>query len=273
MVRQNSPKNASNIEKAADYSGYSKEDLLKLIDLEMAKPEKKIDGDLVDAYVKAALLKDQDTLPDYEAKMPQPGSRVIKLNSARRKRKKRAVIALAACISVLVVVFLTPISSYAFNFSIIDTLATWYRDKVTIKPGNMTSSQQEIYTNEEIQKELENKGITSLMLPHYETNLYMPTYYKINENEIGYEVSIHYTCDKKTIKYFAVQYKDKHKLTDINLHGMYPSGQEIRIQDKLYLWIQFKENNRIIFTNDATYYDINVPFDLETTKKMVETIY
>lgn len=273
MVRQNSPKNASNIEKAADYSGYSKEDLLKLIDLEMAKPEKKIDGDLVDAYVKAALLKDQDTLPAFEAAMPQPGSRVIKLKSARRKRKKRALIALAACISVLIVVFLTPISSYAFNFSIIDTLATWYRDKVTVKPGNMTSSQQKVYTEEEVRQKLADEGISKVLLPHYEVDKYKITYIQTKCTDLSVDVYLLYKYKNNEIAINLMAYKEISGLTNVDLHGKYPNGKEMIINNRTVLWIAYKDKNHITFVDGLVYYDIIVPFEWETAKRLVETIY
>ena len=275
MVRQNSPKNASNIEKAADYSGYSKEDLLKLIDLEMAKPEKKIDGDLVDAYVKAALLKDQDTLPGYEAKMPQPGSRVIKLNSARRKRKKRAVIALAACISVLVVVFLTPISSYAFNFSIIDTLATWYRDKVTVKSGNMTSSQSSVQNEDEVHNALAEQGITDILLPHYQMDKYSISLSKINPNDISTDINIQYLDNEGKIKIncFISIFSSQIAMDDVNLQGRYPAGIEKDINGRKILLISSKDVTRVVFTDALTHYDIICNFGMEATEKLVETIY
>ena len=273
MVRQNSSKSASKIEKVADYSGYTKEDLIKLIDLEMDKPEKEIDGDLVKAYVQAALLKDKETLPGCEAEIPRPGSRVIQLKDRRRKRKKRTIIALAACISVLVAVFLTPVSSYAFNFSILDTFATWYRDKVTVKPGNLNSSQQEVYTEEEVQKKLIENGLGDAILPHYESDNYKITYYSPKTTDLSTEVSIYYTHKSNTIKLSIIKYTDQRKLSNVDLHGMYPSGVEKNINGKLYLWIEFKEHNRVAFVDNYIYYDLTVPFDWKTTEKMVETIY
>lgn len=169
MIRQNSPKN----KKIGVLSGYSKEELLRMIDEEVGKPEKEIDAELVNACVEAALLKDHESLPGCEAEMPSAEPCVIKFRNAqstRKKRKRRTIIALAACVSILAAVFLTPISSYAFNFSILDTIATWYRDKVAVKTGNLNSSQQEIYTEEEVRQALADEGIENVLLPHYETD-------------------------------------------------------------------------------------------------------
>lgn len=275
MVRQNSSKSASKIEKVADYSGYTKEDLIKLIDLEMDKPEKEIDGDLVKAYVQAALLKDKETLPGCEAEIPRPGSRVIQLKDRRRKRKKRTIIALAACISVLVAVFLTPVSSYAFNFSILDTFATWYRDKVTVKPGNLNSSQQEVYTEEEVRKKLADEGIENVLLPHYEVDKYKITIPKITQNDISTDVSIKYLDEnnKIIISCFITIFSNHTAMEAVNLQGRYPTGTEKNINGKKILLIAFKDNIHAVFTDGLIFYDITCNFDMETTEKLVKTIY
>ena len=47
MIRQNSPKN----KKIGVLSGYSKEELLRMIDEEVGKPEKEIDAEIGRAHV------------------------------------------------------------------------------------------------------------------------------------------------------------------------------------------------------------------------------
>lgn len=274
MFRHNSPQNASKIEKVTDYSGYSKEDLLKLIDLEMEKPEKEINGDLIDAYVKAALLKDQETLPGCETEIPQLGPRVIKLKGVK-KRKKRAIIALAACISILVVVFLTPVSSYAFNFSILDTFATWYRDKVTVKPGNLNSSQMPIQTEDEVKKSLAEQGVTDILLPHYQMDKYKIYLSKVNPNDISTDINIQYLDNDGKIKINCLIsiFNNQTAIDEVNLQGRYPSGIEKDINGRKTLLISSKDVTRAVFIDGLTHYDIICNFDMEATEKLVETIY
>ncbi len=249
--------------------GSLEENLNRIIDEEMEKPEEEMDTALIE-YCLDKLNKLESETPDTEEKKGNGDSNGKRINF---KFKKAIAIAAAVAVAVFLVGTLS-VSAFVFDVNLFDGIVEIYNDYIRInidKTNDKVDSYQLLGT--ELAKELADNGFEKVLLPdeifsaNYEiTNIEYETGEFINSTNITFESrnglgSIHIS-----------QYSMEEIVPDVEFLNVTSNIEKLEIGNTAVYCFMQDDTTAITYRDGLSIYFIQIPLNLDEAIGFAKTI-
>lgn len=247
--------------------GLSEENLNRIIDEEMEKPENEMDTELIE-YCLDRLNNLEEKTPDTHEKKGNGDS-----NGKRIKYKFKPIIAVAAVIAVLLIGALS-VSSVVFDVNLFDGIVEIYQDYIRIN-FDKTDNNSDVYQllGTELAKELADNGFDPVLLPEeiFSTNCEIVNIeYETGQFLNSANIKFEYNKDKGFI--LIDKYSMDEIVPDVEFPNVTSSIEKLEIGNiSVYCFMQ-GDSASIAYRDGLNVYFIQVPMNLEEAVEFAKTI-
>lgn len=247
--------------------GLSKQEIEKILESELEKPEEELDCEVVDMCIELLAEIDHVKLPD-ETDIP-PAPPIVR--PIRKKKRWKTVMLIAAIVVVSISATLI-VSAQVFQIDLVHYVVSLFSDHVSVDYGD-TDQQTESYlpADTDLRKELEANGISPVLLPdEFLKDAQIQVEYQVTE--LSKMADIYAAKDSASIDMTITQYINKDLIGEAEHQGEFVDSREVMNGDIAILVMDFEERRTIAFVDGSTQYFINTTLNMEEAVQLAESI-
>ena len=251
-----------------EHLGLSKQEIEKMLNDELEKPEAEVDCEIIDMCIELLAEIEHIPLPDDDIPVP-PAPPIV--HPAKKKRRWKAALLVAAILVVFVSATLL-VSAQVFHFDIVHYVVELFSDHVSVDYDE-TSQQAGSYlpADTDLRKELESSGISPVLLPdEFLDGAQIQVEYQTTDLSKGAEIRA--SKDSELVDIVIVQYITKDLMGEWDHQGEIADSREVTVGDIAILVMDFGERRTIAFVDDNTQYIIETTLDMESAVQLAESI-
>ena len=252
---------------AEAHLGLSKQEIEKILENELAKPEDEIDSEIIDMCIELLAEIDHIKLPDDTDIPPSPPI----VHPVKTKKRWKAVLLVSAILVVSISATLF-VSAQVFHFDIVHYVMELFTDHVSVDYGE-TSQEAERYlpADTDLRKELADNGISSVLLPdEFLNGAQIKVEYQTTD--LSKTADIYAVKDSESIDMTIIHYITNDLIGEIEHRGDIVDSREVIVDGIAILVMDFGERQTIAFVDGNTQYLIDTTSNMDKAVQLAESI-
>lgn len=250
-----------------EHLGLSKQEIEKILDTELEKPEDELDCEVVEMCIELLAEIDHIKLPDDTEIPPAPPI----IRPVKKKKRWKTVVLIAAIVAVSISATLF-VSAQVFHVDLVNFVVELFSDHVSVDYGE-NSQQVESYlpADTDLRKELEANGISHALLPDkFLEDAQIQVEYQATE--LSKTADIYAAKDSNSIDMTITQYISNDLIGEWDHQGQFVDSREVMNGDIAILVLDFGDRRTIAFVDGSTQYFINATLNMEEAVQLAESI-